>query len=275
MMFVNKGAGFPLLMLLLASLIGCKPAPVETYLFLAHTYTENPTMQEVDPRVVAMDLSVYPLVLLGGDLTHGSTQEASNLHYLDSVFGIRQPNVHWAIGNHDYMQPNIVPPFTGKPLFYSFHRKGVTFLVLDSQRDACGLGPEQLALFQSVTDTLSASSHLVILQHKLCWLYGNAELQPFEEQANANIGPEPWDTNPNNFHEVAYPKLAELEQNGIEVLCISGDLGVRAKQFHYQTAEGIDFIASGLSRTGDADDVILKLLHQPNARTLEWRFEPI
>ena len=75
--------------------------PPERYLFVAHTYLENPERQEVDPRVVSKDLSAYELLLLGGDLSARSTEDTTNLLYLDSVFGIRKPNVHWAIGNHD------------------------------------------------------------------------------------------------------------------------------------------------------------------------------
>lgn len=242
---------------------------------MAHTYRENPNRQQVDARVETLDFSAYDLVLLGGDLTQQSTLEASNMSYLDSVFNLQNPNVHWAIGNHDYMQPQLVPEATGKPLFYTFHRKGVTFLVLDSQLDSCSISGAQRTLFQAVIDTMRQSSHFVLMQHKLCWLWQHPELQGFEKQANADFGPQPWDTNPNNFYADIYPSLVALEQQGIEVICLSGDVGVRANQFAHRTAEGIDFLASGLSRTGEADDVVLRFVHKPEARTLSWHFAPI
>lgn len=272
---VKKAAYLLLLMLLGSVVFSCATGPDHRYLFIAHTYQENPNRQAVDPRVEALNFSTYDLVLLGGDLTQTSTAEAQNLHYLDSVFGIRKPNVHWAIGNHDYMQPQLVPAFTGKPLFYTFHHQGITFLVLDSQRDACGLGAEQLSLFKAVTDTLDKSTHLIVMQHKLCWLYNHAELQAFEHDANADFGPEAWDTNPNNFHEVTANTFARLEKRGIDVVCISGDIGVRSSEFEYRTIEGIDFIASGLSRTGEPNDRVLELQHWPSEGRLQWMFKPI
>ena len=91
---VKKAAYLLLLIGCASAFHGCNSKPGHRYLFLAHTYQENPDRQAVDPRVEAINFNAFELVLLGGDLTHTSTANARNLHYLDSVFHIRQPNVH-------------------------------------------------------------------------------------------------------------------------------------------------------------------------------------
>ncbi len=240
---------------------------------MAHLYSHCENRQCVDARLEGFNFDAYDLLLLGGDLTVQTTKKASNLPYLDSIFDISGAKTMWAIGNHDYHHPEFVEAYLNRPLYYARYHQGVTFLVLDSERDQCSIIGPQLNLVKAVTDTIQQSSHLIVLQHKLTWTYNHDVLEAMEPIANGPLGNDIWNTNPNNFNEVVYPLLQQVKEKGIEVLCISGDVGNRVDQFEYRTEDGIWFLAAGFSKFDDAGDKAMILYHQPADDTLYWRFE--
>lgn len=68
-----------------------------------------------------------------------------------------------------------------------------------------------------------------------------------------------------------YPKLVELEQRGVEVLCIGGDIGFQAKEFEHVTDEGIHFLASGI-HAGESGNKALVFSHDLEGHNLYWDF---
>jgi len=190
------------------------PQKTYEYLFLGHTYQPDAARQKIDSRVEQINFSNYNLILLGGDITEKTTLERSNLYYVDSIFDLKSSKTHWAVGNHDLSHPEHITEFTGKPLFYAFCKNNITFVVLNSQNDSCRITGQQLKLVKAVIDTIRQSSHLMLLQHKLVWLYGHPELEKMQHFANGGLGNEHWQVRPNNFHsEIPYAENSSEKRN--------------------------------------------------------------
>lgn len=269
-----------LLALLLVGFSSCKkektlPLGFATYLHLAHTRVYGGIKDKVMSEVEQLDFSKYDALMLGGDLAAESTESLATLAYLDSVFDLAQPTTLWTLGNHDYLHPEWIAQYTQRPLFYAFHKNDITFLVFDAQEDRCNTSGAQLELFNQVIDTLEKSTHLVLLHHKLLWLMDGGTLQnDINQISNGDYGgcfhcvPE------NNFYTTVYPRLVELQNKGIQVICTAGDIGVKVKEFEHQTAEGIVFLASGV-KDGAAGNKALLFQHDRDKKSLSWEFVPL
>jgi len=131
---------------------------------------------------------------------------------------------------------------------------------------------EPLELFNSVTDTLQTKTHLVILHHKLIWMYGDSYLQTYINSIpNGGFGDCFYCINPNNFYVDLYPKLLELEAKGIEVICVAEDIGFRTNEFVYTTPEGVQYLASGID-AGKSYNQALVFRHDVVNDSLSWTF---
>ncbi len=243
------------------------------YLFLAHT------RMEANPKVITsiynIDFSKYEMLWLGGDMAQLSSESTEVLEHLNGTFELKNPNTLWALGNHDYSDTALVQKFTDKPRFYSTYKNGITLMVWDTQDSLCHITGSQLDLFNEVVDTLNKSSHLIILHHKLIWLYGNDVL----ENRTDNISNAPIDTcsyciQPNNFYQDIYPKLVSLNQKDIQVICVGGDIGFKTQTFEHTTPDGIHFLASGMS-FNEKVNYGLVFHHDTVEQKLNWTFEAL
>lgn len=241
------------------------------YIFLGHTYDNRNGKQEVDNRILNIDFNNYDLILLGGDITSNTTLEYSTLYYVDSIFNIKSDKTLWALGNHDYANPDWVKDFSSKPRYYAFNVNNISFLVLDTQDSACSIINDQLMLIQNIADTILHSSHLIIIHHKLIWLRDNTDLSDYSYISNGPFGDCSYCINKNNFYSDIYPLLRSIQQKGIQVIMIGGDIGIYAKEFEYKTPDGIYFLASGL-KAGDTADQVLIIQHNTNINSLEWQY---
>lgn len=151
--------------------------PVEyEYLHLAHTRSwTNPYMDSYSEE---LDYAVYDMIWLGGDMAHLSSADDATMDYLDGFFDFDQPSTLWALGNHDHSDLNRVENYTGRKAYYHHYQHGINFLVLDTQDSFSNIVGEQLELVNNVLDTIEEGTHLVILHHKLIWLYGHPEFEP-------------------------------------------------------------------------------------------------
>lgn len=265
-------------LLILCSCTKDKAAIVETetpdtYLHLSHTrLNSNPYM---DSDVEAIDFSNYELLLLGGDLAYLTSEDSATMNHVNSIYTLSDPNTLWALGNHDYSNPNLITTYTNRPLHYTYHKNGITFIVHDSEIDSCSILNSQLDLLNDVTDTISSSSHLVILTHKLIWMHGNAILEPLIPQvSNAGVGPAGWQIHPNNFYSEVYSKLTEVQNRGVQVICVAGDIGFQAKEFEFRFDSGIQLLASGI-HANSAGNKGLVFQHYKKSRVLTWKFVPL
>ena len=243
------------------------------YLHISHTRTNS--HYYMISEVEKIDYTKYNMLWLGGDLTGLTSENDSIMVHVDSVFDVKNNNTLWALGNHDYTDLNRVQNFTERPSYYSYHKNGITIIVLDTQDSLSSIIGDQKAFFDQVVDTIQNSSHLIILHHKLIWMYGDSYLEPqISSISNADFGSCFYCVNPNNFYTEIYPKLLEVKQKGIKVICIAGDIGMKTNEFEYTTPEGIILLASGLGYNSNSNKVLL-FHHNLTKKQLTWEFKLI
>lgn len=241
----------------------------ESYQFLHLSHTRLDDNASIDETV---DFDQYDVLMLGGDLAQVTSADAETMNSLDVLFDFSEPSTLWSLGNHDYSNLELIEAYTGRLPYYSYHHRGVTFLVLDTQAELSQINGGQLDFFNSVTDTIVESSYLILMTHKLFWMPGNKDLESeIADVANGPLGSCDYCTNPSNFYEDIYPKLVELEGRGVEVICVGGDIGSQVNQFSFETEEGIDFLASGIE-SGDNGNRALVFGFNPVNRLLKWHF---
>jgi hypothetical protein len=267
------------ILMLLFIIISCDSSntilPVENvvvkYLHLGHTRTnENPLMDSIVEKI---DYSKYEMLWLGGDLAYLTSRDEKTISHVDSIYNLSDSNTLVALGNHDYDNIDLVEEFTKRPAFYSYYKNGITFLILDTQDSLSNIIGEQKKLFNETIQNIQNSSHLIILHHKLIWMYGNTYLQPkINSISNGPFSDCIYCINPNNFNSELYPELVKIKERGIEVLCIGGDIGVFAKEFEYVTEDGIYFLASGIN-SGDIINKGLVFTHDVTNQKLSWEFK--
>lgn len=272
-------------------------APVEPrrFLFLGHPY-EWGTEDQIDPRLEAFDYSPYESIWLGGDVCARTAKDPATMDYLDSVFNLER--THWALGNHDwdYGEREHVLRRLPDPPYYTVWENGFCLTVLNTNlfwpypsrppRENCADKAAQWQMVQRVADTISAASHWVILHHHALFsdLMVDAEGDTLRD---FNVNPVPFYTTCDSLSDLTatwYPELVQAQQRGVGVVCIGGDFGMRAKQFEYQTAEGIWLLGSGINNTVSREyapdyvtdfdpDQVLEVWYQEER--LEWQFVPL
>ena len=246
---------------------------VRTYMFISHTRTAS--NDSIATQAESIDYSKYDLLLLGGDLAYLTSENESTMSMIDAVFDLANPNTLWALGNHDYSDLNRVSSYTNRPAYYTYHKDGITFLVLDTQDSVSNITGVQKDLFQQVVDTIQVSSHLIVLSHQLIWMEGNPVLeQQVPSISNGPLGSCFYCINPSNFYTEIYDQLVSVQQRGIQVICLGGDIGINAKEFEYKTPEGIFFLASGISYT-EQDNKVLLFRNNLDKQDLSWNYKLI
>ncbi len=280
-------------------LSGCKEQPVQHIIFLGHPYDWN-AGNRIDPRIEALDLSAYDHIWLGGDVCSETTKLPATLDYIDSLFHLRSDSTHWTWGNHDMLfgKTETIRAHTGKPDFYVQWQDGYCLLVLNTnlfwpypskpaQKD-CEAKAAQMALIKAVTDTIREASHLVILHHHalLTEYITAADGKPADAFNGTAITMRPTCDSTSDFTKQVYPWLTAVQQRGVKVLLVGGDMGMRAKTFARQTPEGIQILGSGINNSVSpryipdyvlsfAPDQVLLLEYRREERTLEWRYESL
>jgi len=255
-----------------------EPQPLEPskeILHISHTKTDQEG--EIVDLLKDIDFSQYELICHGGDVDQKTSKDENIISAWDELFNFSADRTLWALGNHDVTNRDLIQQYTNRPSFYTYNFEKTTFLVLDTHLNESIIDGEQLDLFNNVCDTISSASNLVILTHLLFWMPDNEQLEPrIDSVANGKFGTCFYCTKSNNFYDDLYPKLKEVKDRGIQVLCIAGDLGARVNEFEHQTEEGIFFLASGLDfLDSDNDDQVLILQHNNQTGQLEWQFKLI
>ncbi len=269
-------------LLIISVLWTCKPMDeqvhnhrAEQWLAIGHMRSCEEGEAGMPARFERINFNRYDLLLLTGDLSCGSSQSIKQLRYLDSLLYIRQPNTLWALGDHDYQRPASISLISRRPSFYTYYQSGVTFVVLDNQQEGGQFRGEQLYMLEEVMDTIAESSHLIVLHHKLFWMYNHPQLHSrIDSISNAPLCETDVCLNPNNFYDVVYPGLVNVQRRGIQVICLGGDIGVKTAAFEYHTEEGIVYLASGLEAKQPANRALL-FEYLPSSRQLKWKFVDI
>jgi len=242
------------------------------YLSLSHTRTS--VNIQLDSTSSEIDFGAYDGLLLGGDLMLQTSEAKQAMDYVDSIYSLSSENVLWALGNHDYKNVDLISDYTGRASFYTWFSDGITFVVLDTQLNACSIEGEQRDMLEQVIDTISKSNQLVILSHKLIWMYDNQDLEPrINVISNGIFGTCSHCVIANNFNKDIYPELIGVQQSGIDVVCVAGDIGNKVKSFEHVTDDGVTFIGSGI-KSGDSGNLGL-ILEKHGNQELTWHFEEL
>ena len=249
------------------------PPPAYTYLHLAHTRTD--TNPYIDSAAARLDYAPYHMLWLGGDLALRSSADEAALVHLDSLFDLAASTTLLSPGNHDYDHPERLRAATGRPLYYTQWQRGIVISTLDTQDSVSQLVGDQLAMLRNVADTLQAASHWVLLHHQLVWMRDGGTLEADSDYvANGWFGDCAHCLRPNNFYRDVYPLLRTVQQRGIQVVCVAGDLGKWRNEFEHVTDDGIVFLASGIE-AGDTSSQALVFEHYPSADSLGWQYRKL
>ncbi len=260
-------------------LIGCTKETqipekkVNQILHIAHTRGSVDGMIEKEIRDI--DFKAYDVLCLGGDIDGFTSQSEATMQTWNNLFSFGDTTTLWTLGNHDIDDRALIEKYTKRPSFYTWNYKTITFLVLDDQLDRSNILEPQLDLVKGVVDTLQSANHLVVLTHNLLWMYNHPVLESqIEEIPNGGLGNCSFCIKPNNFYEDIYPQLLKAKAKGIEVYCIAGDLGLKAKEFEFTTNEGIHFLASGVDFGQDGNKALILELAEEST-DLVWYFEDL
>ncbi len=209
-----------------------------------------------------LDKTPYKGIWLGGDVCSEAMLNHSTVAYIDSLFHLGNPETHWALGNHDARNGNWewYTEFTGRNTYYAYSSYGITRIVMNTNilPVNCSMLNGQYNMIMNVLDTIQQSKYLILIMHHGIWrdvpglpppgTYAQSDLRYW----NANC-----DSVETPFYKTIYPKLTEVKQRGIEVICIVGDMGAGANYFdRYSTGDSIHFLGCGLYHN-EPDDVVL------------------
>ena len=257
------------------------------YVFLGHIYQWHTSGNRVDKRIEQLNFSLYDQIWLGGDVCSEATLEHATINYIDNLFDLSSENTHWTLGNHDVRNGHLdwITTATTKNLFYAQYIDGFTLFNLNTslhRADTLELVNPQIELFTTVCDTISQSTHLIVVMHNVVWQNISDDFDVIDF-ANADYNNWIARFNPNEtFEQTIYPLLVELENKGVDVICISGDVGQREqKTFEFETDEGVVFLGSGINNSYEPDpikasqlprDQILILEHDLKTEKITWAF---
>ena len=241
---------------------------LEEFIFIGHPRTNDKVNQSMLPAVENIDYSRFSMTLLGGDLTQNSASYEA-LSYLDSILDLGSSNTLFAIGNHDDPSPFLYD-FTGRNKYYSYYRNGITYLILDTEDDPGIISNDQIDLIQNITDTVSISTHLVLMHHRIFWMIGNNDL----DSLLPLVGGSTRDLLSTNFYTDIYPLLLNVEKKGTDVICLAGDR--TDININYVTNDSIQFIATGMNHTrSDSDNYVIIFQHNIKDQILDWSFQSL
>jgi hypothetical protein len=246
------------------------------YLFIGHCYQINTVGNKVDYRVEQLDKTPYAGIWLGGDVCSEAMLNYSTVQYIDSLFNLGNPETHWSLGNHDARDDNWdwYTEFTGRKTYYAYSSHGITRIVMNTNLLPvnCEMLNDEYNMICNVCDTISQSNYLVLIMHHGIWR-GVPGLPPPGTYAQSDL--RYWNANCDSvetpFVKTIYPKLLDVKNRGIEVVCIIGDMGAGAKKFLMDSDDGIHFMGCGLYHN-QPDNNVLLFTYLKESRKLSWQF---
>lgn len=212
-------------------------------------YVSHPRLQSNDSiyrPVYEIDFDKFDMTLLGGDLALSSFTNDTITSHLDSIFNFKSPNVLWSVGNHDYSSSAKWENTTQKKKYHAASSNDVTFITLDSQDSLSSIIGDQKDFLFTTLDSINKSS-VIIMTHKLIYMNDHPVMDAMiATTCNANKGDCYHCHNDNNFYDVVYPKLLEVQNRGIQIIWVGGDLGYKTSEFEFIDERGIIFLGNGL-----------------------------
>ena len=246
------------------------------YFFTGHCYQTGIPGNHLDERLKQLDFTPYAGVWLGGDVNNMTLLDYENLEYLDSLFHLGSPETHWALGNHDARHGNWewYEEITGRKTYYAYASNDITRIVINTNLLPvnCEMLNEEYRMICNVCDTIQSSKYLILLMHHGIWY----DIPGLPSPATyANSGLKYWNANCDSvntpFVKTIYPKLVQVENKGIDVICVLGDMGLFQKSFSAVSDDGVQFLGCGLHQ-GDPADQVLIFEYDVFNQKLTWAF---
>lgn len=249
---------------------------------MGHTYGYYDPAHLLDSRIDLIDFSEYDGIWLGGDISSEALMEYSTLEVIDKAFNLKDPTTHWALGNHDARNGNWIwlEELTGHKTYYTSSLNGITHIVLNTNLTPyhCEQLEEQYKVIVDVCDTISESTHLILLMHHGIWEGVPGLISPIGyAQSNLKYYNFNCSDVESSFVNEIYPRLLEVKNRGIEVICILGDVG--AVKVDFTSDDGIHFLGAGLQKSYYKDpeerknsrtDYAIIFKHVPETGWLDW-----
>jgi len=272
MRFISIG----ILLLLVIASANLQSQNQKDFLFVGHCYQSGSSGTKVDYRIEQLNLSDYEGVWLGGDVCSEAMLNYSTIEYIDGLFDLSNPETHWALGNHDARNGNWewYEDLSGRKTYYAYNNYNITRIVLNTNLvpTNCEMMNDQFEIISSVCDTIEQSKYLILLMHHGLWQDVPGLLSPsFYAQSNLRFWNANCDSVNTNFVDVVYPKLVEVQQRGIEVICILGDMGAGVKKFQEDSDDGIHFLGCGLHHN-EPEDMVLIFNYDTVTQQLNYNF---
>ncbi|NOY49392.1 MAG: metallophosphoesterase [Chlorobi bacterium] len=233
-----------------------------SYIFIGHCYQNGTLGKKIDYRVEALNKSPYEGIWLGGDVCSEAMLNYSTIQYIDSTFNLGNPETHWSLGNHDARVGNWewYSEFTNRKTFYAYTSNKITRIIMNTNIVPynCELLDSQYNMIKNVCDTVSDSRYLILIMHHGIWS-GVPDLPPAFVYAQSDL--KYWNSNcydvNSTFVNSIYPMLVNVENRGVDVICILGDMGAGPKKFDQESVDGIRFLGCGLDNNSPEDNVLI------------------
>lgn len=253
-----------------------------TYIFLGHIYQYGSGGDRVDYRIEKMDLSRFDRIWLGGDVCSEASLEYSTLAYINKLFDLGKPGNHWALGNHDTRNGNLewIREFTGRPTYYAYNENGITTIVINGTITPldCENLNKQFKMIENVCDTISTGYLIFLVHHGIYTdvpgipnppVYGQSHLKSWIANCYDDSAA---------YIDAIYPMLINVENKGVEVLHIMGDVG--DNYFYGISDDGIEYFGSGINNSSNMNlgipitspDYVLVFKHVVSTNELTWEF---
>jgi len=254
------------------AIVSCQQE-VKKYAVFSHTRLDDNS--GLNKSIESITFSDFDVLMLGGDVANLSSFDHTILRVLDSVFDISNSKTLWALGNHDYTNVDLLKSYTKKETYYSYTQDNTLFIVLDTQLDSSRISGEQLAFFETVTDTMRSYNNLIILSHKLIWMRDNSNLESqIDYVSNGHLGDCSYCIQINNFYTDIYPKLVSLKKANVNVYCVAGDIGFKMSKYKYETMDGVVFLATGMNSSSE-NDFYLEFSNDLVNENMSYAFIPL
>ena len=229
-----------------------------------------------------MDLSRFDRIWLGGDICSEASLEYSTLAYIDNLFNVGKPGNHWALGNHDTRNGNLewIKEFTRRPTYYAHNENGITTIVIDGTITPldCENLNKQYKMIENVCDTITTGYLLFLVHHGIYTdvpgipnpnIYGHTHLKSWIANCYDDSAA---------YMDAIYPMLINVENKGVEVLHIMGDVG--DNYFYGISDDGIEYFGSGINNSSNmlmgipitSPDFVLVFKHVISTNNLSWEF---
>jgi hypothetical protein len=227
------------------------PGRAAQFLFLGHVYERFSKNNATDPRVVALDKSGYDGVWYGGDLTPYSIGSLAEQRQLDSILDLSDETTLWARGNHDWNEQSeqFGRKVLGKKSWQLWTHGGLGVFCYNSSLDPgdCDLKEEQWSDLQAVLAQAHNLECFVFLSHHAVWA-NHADSVEIPLVANAPRGKWGLTCDPDYSFELSvWPTLTHLSEEGVQVLCLSGDAGTKEnKSGYWKSPENVEMLICGI-----------------------------